>query len=227
MLKALSAAVTLAFALTPTPALSARLIEPTSGTALAPTNQAGDHLYFVLLRTDKVRELGDSGEAPPVNPRALKPNDDPRAWHRADVRKMVKLIEADYGISAVNMTSWAAPALTAYFNQAAVNRLLGDPRIDYVELVAAAPRETDFSSSPPWSDTTSGSEHISWGKVAMDMNDNVTPTKPRVHGRRGPEHLGAVASRLGRGKYHAAEYRCRELYSQPSTSCRRVQYSRG
>lgn len=139
------------------------------------TNANGDHLYFVLLRADFVRELGDAGEAQPIPPSEMRPTDDPRAWHRADARKMVRSLEGDYNFSAISMTSWIAPSLKAYLSERQLAALDADPRVDTIELMEAA--GTTFSASPPWDDyTTAGGEGVSYGKVAMDMDDNVTPS---------------------------------------------------
>src|SRR4029078_893564 len=73
---------------------------------LMPPNAQGERLYFVLLRTDFVRALGDAGEAPAVHPRDMRPTDDGRAWHRPDTRKMVRFLEREYQITAIAMTSW-------------------------------------------------------------------------------------------------------------------------
>jgi len=143
---------------------------------LMPPNAQGERLYFVLLRTDFVRALGDAGEAPAVHPSDMRPTDDGRAWHRPDTRKMVRFLEREYQITAIAMTSWIAPSLTAYLSEETLQALDNDPRVDTIELVTMPDNGTDFSSAPPWSDNTSGAEYISYGKYAMDMNDNVTPT---------------------------------------------------
>jgi Subtilase family/F5/8 type C domain len=150
---------------------------PSPKATLASPNANGDHLYFVLLRVDLVRELGDVGEAPPIPPSEVRPFDDSRAWHRADARKMVRLLEGEYGFSATTMTSWIAPSLTAYLSEKQLAALDADPRVDTIELVTASTNGhgNDFSSAPPWSDVLTSGEEISYGKVAMDMNDNVTP----------------------------------------------------
>ena len=145
---------------------------------LAQTNANGDHLYFVLLRTDLVRQLGDAGEAPPILPSDMRPTDDSRAWHRADTRKMVRFLEGELGFSAITMTSWIAPSLTAYLTEAQLQALDADPRVDKIELVRGLEpgRSNDFSSSPPWADILTGGEEVTYGKVATDTNDTVTPT---------------------------------------------------
>jgi Subtilase family/F5/8 type C domain len=147
---------------------------PSPKATLAPTNENGDHLYLILLRADYVRELGDAGVPPPIAPSDMTPTDDPRAWHRANARKMVGLLEQEYAFSANSMTSWIAPTFTAYLSEAQFQALDEDPRVDTIAYEEAS--EIHFSASPPWSDVLVSSEWVSYGKVATDTNDNVTPT---------------------------------------------------
>jgi hypothetical protein len=149
-------------------------------TALLPPALNGDRLYLILLRADMIRNLGDEGEAPPLAPRDPRNAADFRAWHRADTRKMVRVIERDYGISAVAMSSWLAPTLTAYMSSEAVAMMELDPRIELIELITTTPEGHDFSAAPPWTDNTSGAEYISYGKYAMDMTDSIS-TSNRVY----------------------------------------------
>ena len=183
MLKKLVRALLLAGVVTMAPAAIAAKVLPPPASGVPVQDEHGNVLYIVLLRTDMVRALGDEGEAPPVPTRELsRAHYDFRSWHRADTRKAVRMLENEYGVQAVSMTSWLMPTFTAYLSLENLNRLEFDPRVEVIATEVLPPKGSDFSASPPWSNDLTGSDYISYAKIAMDMNDSATSsTKVHMH----------------------------------------------
>jgi len=86
---------------------------------------------------------------------------------------MAQLLAWNHGITVRTITSWAYPTVSAYLTEENIAGLLEDPSVDSLSVTTTPLRH---SASPPWSNDTSTPDFISYGKNAMDMNDNVTPS---------------------------------------------------
>jgi len=97
-------------------------------------------------------------------------------WHKPSVRALVKRLERTYGIRASSMTSYTIPSFTAYVPTAVLAALREDPAFDRAHAVFTD--DSYFSSW--WTDTSSGSETIPWGKAAIGTNDGLS-TSNRIY----------------------------------------------
>ncbi len=88
---------------------------------------------------------------------------------------MVEAYEKKYGFEYVDMTSWVGNSFSAYLNKKQVEALRNDSGVAQIEEVI----EADVSSSPPWYNSSNGSETFSWGRNAV--NGKISNGSRRVY----------------------------------------------
>ncbi len=129
--------------------------------------------YFVQL--DEVLVKATDAKDEPEARLSLDPANarDPKGWHQPKARKVVKALEKEYGFEVRNMTSYIFSSFSAFLTADVAAKLKLNPAVHAVSEVEDG---LDFAGAPPWANTASGSEDISWGKVAMETNDALTST---------------------------------------------------
>lgn len=133
------------------------------------TDRVGNVRYIILLNEEIASREPEGSEPPPLATLEPAAGSDFRAWHRANVRSLVKRMETEYGVQAVSMTSWAMPSFTAYFPLSAIEKVRSDGRVE-----AAFPILEGDVSYASWADRCDGGELVSWGKPAIGTDDAVT-----------------------------------------------------
>jgi hypothetical protein len=132
-------------------------------------DQSGNVLYMLLL-DEEIASREPAGDEPaPVSTRHPAVRENFRSWHRANVRHLVKRIEADYQITATNMTSWALPSFSAYLTPSVVAKIEGEPRVRLALPIYKG--DVQFAA---WGDYWDGSELVSWGKQAVGADDSAS-----------------------------------------------------
>lgn len=134
-------------------------------------DQVGNTRYMVLLNEEVASHQPIGSEPPPLATWQRASRSDFRMWHRANVRSLVRHMEADYGVQAVSMTSWAMPSFTAYFAPSAIEKLRADMRVE-----TAFPILEGDVSYASWIDRCEAAERVSWGKAAIGTDDAATTT---------------------------------------------------
>lgn len=120
-------------------------------------DEHGRQLYTIDLDEALVQQVDDSAEEP------MRLASDPRnatewrGWHRTKTRAMVKLLEREYGIEAVSMTSHLMSTFSAYLDEKTRARLQSDPRVTKLTLVISG---QDVFSGPPSTGEALGYEHF-------------------------------------------------------------------
>ena len=131
----------------------------------------GNPVFIIMLDEATVENTDARDEAPARDALSIENAKDVKGWHLPKARKLVKLLEKEYGFNAINMTSYIFSSVVAALTPKLVDRIRIDPR---VEKLIPVYEGLDFASAPPWSDIVSGSETISWGKTAIETNDTMT-----------------------------------------------------
>lgn len=67
--------------------------------------------------------------------------------HSGKVQNMAESFEQQYGLEAIDMTSWVGLSLIAYINKNQMEWLRGDPRVERITAATLI----EFSTLPPWS----------------------------------------------------------------------------
>lgn len=131
----------------------------------------GNPVFIIMLDEASVEDTDARDEASARDALSIENTKDVKGWHLPKTRKLVKLLEKEYGFNAVNMTSYIFSSVTAALTPKITDQLRADPRIN--ELIPVY-EGVDFAGAPPWSDAVSGNETISWGKTAIETNDPAT-----------------------------------------------------
>lgn len=131
----------------------------------------GNRHYIVNLDLDSVERQDATDVALPRAPMDPLNSIDFRGWHKPKVRKLVSLMELEYGIAATSMTSHALPSFAAYIPESVLETIRRDPRVERVILVYEG---VTFSQTPPWANQPVGGETIPYGKIAIGTNDGLS-----------------------------------------------------
>ena len=137
-------------------------------------NEQGEGQWWIRLNEGVVLATDARDEPPRRAFRAPENLTDFRGWHKPQVRKLVRELEREYGVTAISMTSYGLSTFTAHVPDQTLERVRADPRVYLIKPVW----EPSPDYSIPWADYTSGGELVPWGKQAVGADDGYTAATP-------------------------------------------------
>jgi hypothetical protein len=147
---------------------SAAIAMAAPGQRAIETDSQGRKHYWVLLNEGSVNAQTEEGERPSrqtMDPENVR---DFRGRHKPKVRKLVKKIEAAYGVEALSMTSYIAPTFAFFASDQTIARMHQDPDIKEVN-----PVWEDKGRLSAWSNQPGpGTELIPWGRFATGTSNS-------------------------------------------------------
>lgn len=125
-------------------ALATLLLGATAHTAAQPLVDENGHQLYTIYLDEHLVEQVDASDQEPMRPASDPRNaEDWRGWHRATTRAVVALIEEEYGIEAVGMTSHIIMTFSAYLNPEIAAALITDVYV--TEIVPVTEVDIDFA----------------------------------------------------------------------------------
>lgn len=106
----------------------------------------GNPVFIIMLDEATVENTDARDEAPARDALSIENAKDVKGWHLPKARKLVKLLEKEYGFNAINMTSYIFSSVVAALTPKLVDRIRIDPR---VEKLIPVYEGLDFASTPP------------------------------------------------------------------------------
>src|SRR5690606_27717016 len=106
-------------------------------------DEDGRQLYTIYLNEHLVVQVDASGQEPMRSTSDPRNAEDWRGWHRATTRAVVALMEEEYGIEAVSMTSHIMMTVSAYLSPEIIPELIANAYV--AEVVAATEGDIEFS----------------------------------------------------------------------------------
>lgn len=154
----------------PAPAFSAEA-EPVSAEGEPILDEYRRQLYTIYLDEDLVEQEYTGGEEPMRLASDPRNAEDWRGWHQPTTRAVVRRLEMQYGIEAVQMTSHLMPTFSAYLDPETLVELDANEYVTQILPVT----EGGLEFSALWYDLPGGGgETIPWGKSAIGTNDWIT-----------------------------------------------------